>query len=400
MHTIHASNLAHVEAKIAKINRRATRLGCAPVELRIVERRTEEHKGSDGEIYHLPVIDVELTGQPPRVAGFAFLASIEHTAAGNLIRVTPAHEGPIDPKWRTADPYCQHCNSRRRRKDTFLVRSEDGTTLQVGRNCLADYLGGHDPAQAIAACRAFSQADDACAEGSDFGCSGAYALDLAAYLPFVAAAIRVDGWTSRTAARDSIAPIASTADVALDCLIATIKRESIAPEYRPTEADRARAREALDWTRADIDSHDPIRLSDYQHNLSVIIEAGTVDHKRAGYAASIIGYHARGVELELKRNTKRQEARERALASRHLGAVKERLTLEGVTIESIRELASDWGVTFLYKMRAGSDALTWFSSRDQDLSVGQVVGLRGTVKKHDQYQGEAQTVLTRCKIAE
>jgi len=43
--------------------------------------------------------------------------------------------------------------------------------------------------------------------------------------------------------------------------------------------------------------------------------------------------------------------------------------------------------------------LTWFAS-GSDMEVGNTYKLLGTIKKHDEYNGVKQTILTRCKVKE
>ncbi len=53
----------------------------------------------------------------------------------------------------------------------------------------------------------------------------------------------------------------------------------------------------------------------------------------------------------------------------------------------------------IVKMRDGDDnVFTWFASGYQNLKRGDRVSVRGTIKKHDEYQGTKQTILTRCKV--
>jgi hypothetical protein len=44
------------------------------------------------------------------------------------------------------------------------------------------------------------------------------------------------------------------------------------------------------------------------------------------------------------------------------------------------------------------DRFTWFSSSGFNGLQGDHVTLTGTVKKHDEYKGIKQTILTRCKF--
>lgn len=131
-------------------------------------------------------------------------------------------------------------------------------------------------------------------------------------------------------------------------------------------------------------------LNDYRFELRCLIHDGVVSETTAGYAASIIGY--------AKRTRKDAKFKEAAANSSHIGNVKDRLTVQA-KVEQIRWFNGSYGETQILKFRDGDgNALTWFSSREQDVKVGDTVNLTGTVKKHDSYRGEAQTVLTRCRL--
>jgi len=60
-----------------------------------------------------------------------------------------------------------------------------------------------------------------------------------------------------------------------------------------------------------------------------------------------------------------------------------------------------YGTTHLYKFADGSgNKITWFTSNDQSLEVGDSLVVKvATIKKHDTYNGEKQTIITRAKIA-
>jgi uncharacterized OB-fold protein len=45
------------------------------------------------------------------------------------------------------------------------------------------------------------------------------------------------------------------------------------------------------------------------------------------------------------------------------------------------------------------NVLVWFTSSAPEVEIGDRVRLTGTVKRHGEYQGVRQTVMTRCKVA-
>lgn len=85
--------------------------------------------------------------------------------------------------------------------------------------------------------------------------------------------------------------------------------------------------------------------------------------------------------------------------SGHVGAVKERIEFSGV-VEFETEREGYYGTTHVIKFRDDSgNVLTWFASGLQDVARGDMVRVVGTVKKHDEYRGVRQTVLTRCRYS-
>jgi len=106
-------------------------------------------------------------------------------------------------------------------------------------------------------------------------------------------------------------------------------------------------------------------------------------------------YQAKLAEQAREREERR--AQERA-QSEHLGSVGERLTVTAqIVCERVRD--GQWGAStwFLLKTPEGH-VLTWQASGTFTVEQGEDVTLVGTVKRHDEYQGTKQTVITRCRF--
>lgn len=87
-------------------------------------------------------IPIEVDGKY-EIPGWEFVASIEHTPNGNLIRNITDEK--IPERYLSSTPECEHCHKSRDRKDTYLVKNtETGEFKQIGRSCLRDYTGGLD----------------------------------------------------------------------------------------------------------------------------------------------------------------------------------------------------------------------------------------------------------------
>lgn len=83
-------------------------------------------------------------------------------------------------------------------------------------------------------------------------------------------------------------------------------------------------------------------------------------------------------------------------ASRHIGTVGKRETFKGLVVERIFASDGQWGTTHIHQMRDQSgNVFKWFSTSGK-LDAGQAYDIKGTVKSHETFRGEAQTVITRC----
>lgn len=84
--------------------------------------------------------------------------------------------------------------------------------------------------------------------------------------------------------------------------------------------------------------------------------------------------------------------------SSHIGEVGDKIT-EYVTFIKMFSYENQWGTGHIYKFEDVSrNVYVWNTSTYLDLEEGQKVKITGTIKKHSEFKGELQTVLTRCKI--
>lgn len=93
-----------------------------------------------------------------------------------------------------------------------------------------------------------------------------------------------------------------------------------------------------------------------------------------------------------------EERKAQDAASEWIGAVKERLVLD-IEVLHIHDHMGYYGPIDIIKMRdSAGNMLTWFASGHHGLRKGDRAEVKGTVKKHDEYKGVKQTVLTRCIV--
>ena len=87
-----------LQKRMEKINKRARKNHLPEVKLEIVKEyqqersKKNEYTGKE-EKFFVPYYTVKVVGDPPKIAGYKFVATIEHQAGGNIIRMVPGEEG-------------------------------------------------------------------------------------------------------------------------------------------------------------------------------------------------------------------------------------------------------------------------------------------------------------------
>jgi hypothetical protein len=360
---IPTETLSELRRRIDQLDRRARKLGTAPITLHDVAGA-----GPDGRTF------VVLTGLPPVLAGWSLAAIVDHR--DGQARLRPVSElGERLPALEFTAPRCEHCGLRRRRAETFVVvHVQTGATRQVGSNCLRDFLGGHDPDRACRQAEYLALArttlGDADRSTPAQGGSGTVELPLAAFAACAAHVVRAHGWVSREQARRSSRP--ATADAALRALEAG----SEAPDL----ADRALAAGALRWARALL-STKPEPTAFERDALAVVTSGRTLTRRERGLVCALIAVY-----------------RCRRGRSRHLGRPGARIDIT-VLVERVVEQPSARHGTLrrCELLDADVNRLVWWQTQGAPLHEGEVLALRGRVERHTHFGATAVTVLAHCR---
>lgn len=392
-------NLGTLEAKIAKLAKRCLRAGIAAPVLAV--GTCTEVKLAPDEITGLSkirrVYEVTLDSpERPKIEGYEFIATLSpvtdesgHTL-GNVLRAVPGQEVPAH--FRNATNYCDHCKTERRRNETFIIASADGYR-QIGRNCLANYLGLGDPHGIAELAEILIAAGELCGmaeEDDGFGFGGSLyheRFDMEEVLTYGACCIRLYGWLSRKSAEEFFKT--STAARTQLWMFGTQKaREEFEHKLIPNEADKNLACETIEWLGTLGQPTD-----DYLYNLSLLAQAVTITKKNMGIAISGINAYSRAKEREIRRNAQIESDAN----SQFIGDVGERMDFTAVVLY-VTTFSNDFGTTFFYKMKQGDNVLVYFASNDMQWEQGQTIAFKATIKKHDVRDGVNQTVVTRAKL--
>lgn len=395
-YTIPDSRFSGFESAIAKLAKRATKLGLTPIGFVETGTSYREIDGQDG----LPkskilMHEVEVFGQRPYIKGWRFCGKLEHLPHGAEVIVKELRPGDVPVNYRSCEPNCEHCKTARYRKDTFIIlNTETGEYMQIGRSCLNDFFGGKDP-EAVAALFEFMRDGfDELREMEDMdsiSMSGPQHF----YTPedvlvLAAAAIREDGMYISVEKGESIGQLPTSYLVRANL---TQRRSNLSSRetLHVTDDDRSRAAEVLTWLK----SEEVAKLDQtYFHNLRVMAEANAVSLRNIGMFASAVAAYDRARD--------HRQAQDAAATSRHVGTEGEKLDLK-VTLLGTRVIpGSRFGDTVLHRfLDDDGNLLVWFCSGFGAPFVDrESYHIRGTVKQHGEYGGAKQTTLERVSCSD
>jgi hypothetical protein len=366
---IDSEDLPYLRNKIEGLNKRAERLGVPGFSLTVLE--TVYDAKAD-----ITWASLEITGAAPKIDGWILVAVLEHTPEGNLIRSLPGSEIDLI-KYREVGPRCDHCKTVRQRKDTYIVRN-GSETLQVGKSCLKDFTG-HELHSLTPIIDLWSECLDGEYEGSGSGL-----IEIKVWLAYCFAAIRVNGeYISKRKADER--NLSSTADTAAHLMDAAKKarKERSGKRYRKPE-DTASAEAALAYVLETLGAKS--QLSDYEHNLLTVARLELLGPRHTGMAAALASFYLRSLAEAMK------------APSEWIGEIKQRREFVGL-VEFVTHFETPYGWSSIVKFRVGSDVVVWKTSTDHNFGIGDRVAFKGTIKAHDEYRGERQTTVTRCKVS-
>ena len=389
---IFSCNLDKLQRQVKKLNRVAARLRSRPTTIEEGQKFYVRRNLSDSDLKMIEKIHVYVdVGEPPSLNGWQFQATLINGAwlgDANGVVVKCAPGVVVDRKWYSADPcHCGHCNKKRGRKDTFLVKNtETGDFQQVGRQCLKDFLGHNNPQDFVNAAECLLMLQLMGEDEDEWGDSGRGLdlLDRKGFLEMVCAMVRLSGYvSSKSSDTEGGSP---TAGDAWWMLVNPPQKEE--DRVSCTKEDMALAATIEEWVPGWLEGAD----NDYTLNVKAAWETEIVSIRTKGIIASVIAAYKRETEKQIRREYQKKNP------SEHLGTVGDRHSFGKVVLASEFNWETDWGTTHLYKFLSGSDVIVWKSSVDKELELGIEYTLKGTIKEHGTYKNEKQTVVSRCSV--
>lgn len=395
MYKIADVNLPWLQKKIDKLNKKALKLNVDPIQILVHNAFYEGDKGK------IKFFEITIEGDAPKLNGWEFLGTINHLNNNNIFHNVPGKSIPetyrnVSVKW------CDHCKTRRNRKNTYVVQHEDGTTMQVGGTCLKDFLGHTNPKQLVNFVDGLTELIDLSPDFikiNDINYPHYYKLE--DILKVTACFIVKFGWMSRRKHYELWEKYRDDVNVYIPKptveYVNNFYFDPRATEERKVVDSLKDDPEVLDlfngsleWAKSLVGTEG---LNDYLFNISALIQNSHITDREFGLAVSIVGSYYVKLVMDAVHIPKAE--------SEWIGEVKERRDFR-VQVLFHRIFDSEYGIKTLYNMvTEKNEILVWWSSNapiQLEEDENHWYNIKGTVKKHDTYKGKKQTVLTRVKF--
>ena len=314
----------------------------------------------------IDVMDIEIVFPDYKLGDYRVVAVLEHLEDGkNIVYNCGDYEVPA--KYQTAKGICEHCGTNHNRVKTVVL--QDVLTeeyKQVGTGCLKEYTGV-----------------------TDIDLVNAYkALEC----------IVLENETER----DYFGPITHNYDETGYFLTKCIHLYN---EIGYTKQNKYKADEVRDNDITDTDrklAEDTIEFFEthefddtFLNNIKNIITQTYCKPNNGFVAYAYVAYIKEAERL----NEKAKEAAEKAEIT-YYGTVGDKVKGIEVTGRCIAGYDTQFGYTYIYKFTDNNNhVFIWRTGNSIDTNdEGTFTGtINGTIKAHDEYANEKQTVLTRCK---
>ena len=396
---IHEDNIERLEKKLTRIRNKCIKYGC-DFEYRQVGEEFDQITDENGNDITVRYILVECEGTA-KVNGWRFLATLEHHAGGNVVHKL-IDEVDVPERYWTCGPVCEHCNSARHRKETYIVYNEETNEYkQVGSSCLCDFTGGFSAEAAAEYIALYDSLIEGEAPMPGGHVESYYSTDKV--LKYAIVSVKYLGYHS-TEHED---PTKYRVRIDLDydqnrgCLMKgqVEEVEKFRADYNPDYSDPE-----LDTIIDDLKTYIDGEKDDssYMHNLKLLLNEEYIAIKNFGYVVSAVSVYNKHLGRVEERRIK-EEAHKQDLISQHVGTVGDRITIKNIAnIETITSWTNYYGysetTTIRYKITdTDGNIYMWDCSGYIDTDRD-VVALTGTIKKHDEFRDVKQTWLTRCRV--
>lgn len=385
LYEIFEDNMPRLQKKLANIQKKCAAYGCEFSYKELGETFRQVRDEETGVKHTAKFITVDVSGTA-RVSDWEFIATIEHSKPINIIR-SFRPEVEIPESYYTADTRCDHCKTKRNRKDTYLIRNTNtGEFKQVGKTCLKDFTRGLS-AEAVTA---YVSWFDELIKGEQPTPGFKPYYPVSEVLQYAVEAVRLYGYTK------TYSEGVSTQDIVREQMFQQtgyeerVREDGFDVDHR---GNKERVEQILTWVPSLADEFG------YNTNLKAVCHKEFCEGRDFGLICSAVAVYNR----EMERKARHELTRRADEKSVWVGSEGDRIELHDLSVRLLTGWDTQFGYTYLYKLTAPDGTIfTWKTGKwlgsSEEISANDRVSLKGTIKGHNEYKGIMQTELTRCRV--
>ncbi len=345
-------------------------------------------------------------GSDPVINDFQFIGtlSFERGKPFPVVKEVPGQS--IPPGYFKTDCKCNHCESKRFRKEVYIVLNDKtGEFKQVGSSCLKDFIG-HGPVEELL--KYYAQFFDFSMFGNqdpdDMGGRGFSFMDVQLNKDetighFIKLIDKYGFMSKKKAMEFDKTSTSQTYDFLLSYYLGfnNIKKEDLTSLAK----DQIEVIFKSEYTEEQISRIEEIKVkvlalndqeNSFNHNCKNLMQSDYWTYKDLPFISAMVAIFG---------SKKKEETEQKVVKiSSWLGYEGDRINVKNVKIESTRLFTGEWGNSWMHtgEDEKGNKVMFYNKNKLVENDGDIVPSLVGTIKQKKEYNGVKQTVLTRVKV--
>ena len=384
-----------VEKKLNRIGKKCAKHG-NPFTFEVVGEEIEEvvNEETNRKTYYKFII-IEVEGMA-KINNYECVAVLENHEHGNVIRrINTTIDIPT--RFLTTDNFCEHCNSKRRRNELYIIHNtETNEFKQVGSNCLMLYTNGLNAEYVVAYIDGITELEEF---DGFIGNGNKYYISVNEVIGYATEIIKKMGYfnsNSNLPTKYLVMNMLSINDN-LEGKIKNINKMLTNKDFVVRFKREDFFKDDTEETVKDIIKYylEITNDSEFINNVQVILKDGYVEHKNIGF----LSYLPEGYFKYVKKEIEKAQQKKIDIESEHFGEIGKRYkNLNVYDVKILTSYNTVYGTIYIYKIILESGNILIWKSSNWIEELAKITNITFTVKSHEEYNGAKQTEVTRCKL--
>lgn len=370
---IYEGNMKKFEEKVIKLNKKAKKLGLDNITIEI--KGIEHTYNKEVKAYlQYNIVEINQTNEI-KINGWNFVAKLTRNVGDSfLVCGSDTEKVPYEFKNPTT---CQHCNTKRRRNNYYILQHDNGEYKTVGKTCLIDFIG-HKNAESIAK---FFEEFNSLSDNDFVECGF---KDYTYYKVEEVLKCALHSISSRGYVKSD-----GDFSTKIEVELMIEKHKNYKEEYEiAMKIEDNKIKDMIELVK-ELDEN-----NDFITNIKSLLNNEYINPKLIGFLVYVPILYKKQTEKKIMKNANTTE---------YIGNVGDKVELE-LKYVSCRVYDGHYGATFYHNFQDDNgNIVIWKSSGSKcdtlcEEDINTTINIKGTIKEHSEFNHNKQTYLTRCKI--